>query len=230
MVTRSRGRLYRTWHPSTPLLAHIGGTPDEQVRLDGMQIENSIAYQSSTIRILTDTPVLAEKNGFPGFPSWYWWRVRLMLEALAALAFPTGLSVQFGDQASRLNTTTVIKNFERLVAAKTDGSPVAVAGGARVDPSVPEAVRLPYSGFYSIRGGSLGTNGTTLVLRCGSSYNAHSHKDAGTFELASWGNVSSFLYSWFLRTRTTCPRHFVGWRVGIGMRHRSPGVSCGRSC
>jgi hypothetical protein len=109
VVTRSRGRRYRTWHSSTILFAHIGGTPDEQVRLDGMQIENSIAYQSSTIRILTDTPVLAEKNGFPGFPSWYWWRVRLMLEALAALAFPTGLSVQFGDQASRLNTTTVIK-------------------------------------------------------------------------------------------------------------------------
>ena len=46
-------------------------------------------------------------------------------------------------------------------------------------------VRLPYSGFYTIRGGPPGADATMISLRCGPSYNAHSHKDAASFELAS---------------------------------------------
>lgn len=46
------------------------------------------------------------------------------------------------------------------------------------------AFTLPWAGLYSMRT-SWDRDATMLVLRCGPSYNGHSHKDAGTFELFS---------------------------------------------
>ena len=116
-----------------------------QVRLDGMQLENTIGYQQSTIRILSDTPLLAERNKHVGFSVGYWRQMGRMLDALAVVAFPTGVSVQFGDQAFRINITTILRNLGPIVAAKTGWPPPALPGaldssrGAR-----PDTARLPY--------------------------------------------------------------------------------------
>lgn len=50
----------------------------------------------------------------------------------------------------------------------------------------PTAFAFKWSGFYSMRS-DWGPDGTVLVLRCGPGFNAHSHKDAGTFELFAGG-------------------------------------------
>jgi hypothetical protein len=109
-----------------------------------------------------------------------------MLDALSVVAFPTGDSVQFGDQAFRINITTILRNLGPIVAAKTGWSQPTLPGASNARRGGrPEMTRLPYSGFYTIRGGAPGADATMMSLRCGPSYNAHSHKDTASFELMS---------------------------------------------
>lgn len=55
-------------------------------------------------------------------------------------------------------------------------------------PPPPQSERLAWSGFFSIRN-AWTPNASMLMLRCGPSPNAHSHKDAATFELFAGGRL-----------------------------------------
>ena len=118
-------------------------------------------------------------------------QIQRMLTALKAVLLPTGTSVQFGDQAARTNPQHAVSRLSKYIDNIASGGRTrkeAQSEQVIASASTPHAIRLAYSGVYSMRGDGQ-ANGTMLVMRCGPGYNAHTHKDAGTFELAAHGEV-----------------------------------------
>lgn len=167
-----------------------------QVRPDGLQIENVVSYHLSSMRIFTDTPMLAIMNGLQAFPPWYWAAVKKMIDAIHVVAFPDGGGPQFGDHAVRSGLAAAMKKWDQYW--NSTGKLAAGAGSGEAshvtsvlnDTATPRAFgqRLPYSGWYKIAG-QTGPGAPAVLLRCGPSYNAHSHKDAGSFELSAGGRL-----------------------------------------
>lgn len=141
---------------------------DQQVRQDGMHIEGIVTYQVATHRIFSEASLLASQNNMSSYPPWFKTRLDDMAVATQFLTLPNLDSVRFGDQGSRMNNTSAHRQHTALDNQKVDN----MSG------------RLPFSGFYKLRGTSASPLQSTLILRCGPSMNAHSHKDTASFEYA----------------------------------------------
>ena len=166
-----------------------------QVRPDGLQIENVVSYHLSSMRIFTDTPRLAIMNGLQAFPPWYWAAVKKMIDAIHVVAFPDGGGPQFGDHAVRSSLAAAMKKWDQFwtstgkLAAAGVGAESHITGAPNATAApLSFGQRLPYSGWYKIAGRT-GPEAPAFLLRCGPSYNAHSHKDAGSFELSAGGRL-----------------------------------------
>ena len=142
----------------------------KQVRSDGVQQEGIASYQLATMRILTELPLLALKNGLTEFPSDYWARIKLMAQSLEVISYPNGDTPRFGDQVTRTNVNDAIRNWYAHFKLH------------RHAPHDPSSIALRPSGLFSLRS-NWTANATMLQLRCGPSYNAHSHRDTASFTL-----------------------------------------------
>jgi heparan-sulfate lyase len=122
--------------------------------------------------------MLATKNKYPGWPKWYMAKIRRMVQAIEVMSFPNGRAPHFGDQGAMLNTDNAIKGWYRHFNLQR----------RQKMSSAENAVALRHSGMFNIRS-NWTANASMLLMRCGPSYNAHSHKDSGTFSLFADGRI-----------------------------------------
>lgn len=176
----------------------------KELRPDGLQMENVMSYQMACLRIFTDSAMLAQKNGFNPFPQWYMGRVRKLVESIELISFPDGRAPHFGDLGAALSTNHAIESWFRHF------------GMERRPHNSQSSIALRWSGMFNIRS-NWTENASMLLLRCGPSYNAHSHKDAGTFSLFAGGRIllpdsGCFTYTGIKDTIPTDPdrKYFQG--------------------
>jgi heparan-sulfate lyase len=149
----------------------------KQVRPDGFQVENVLSYQMASLRMFSDSMLIALRNGFPEFPKWYQARIRQMIQAIEAVSYPDGTVARFGDQAKVTNVDNSINSWYRHFGLERRSDKTHVGSTA-----------LRWSGLYTMRS-NWTRSATMAIVRCGPSYNAHSHKDAGTFTVFAGGRV-----------------------------------------
>ena len=77
-----------------------------------------MSYHLSALRIFTDTPILAEANGFPAFPVWYWGAVHRMTRVLRILSYPDGSTAQHGDVFEKQNLISQIARWDSFFKAQ----------------------------------------------------------------------------------------------------------------
>lgn len=148
-----------------------------ELRPDGLQVENVLSYQMGCLRIFTDSYMLAKKNELANaFPKWYMGKIRKLVSAIELVSFPDGRAPHFGDLGSTIFTNNAIKSWFRHF------------GMERRPHHAQASIALRWSGMYNIRT-NWTENASMLLMRCGPSYNAHSHKDAGTFSLFAGGRI-----------------------------------------
>lgn len=164
----------KVWRKNSVALLHR--ELKKQVRPDGIQLENVMVYQLATLRIFTDTAMLALHNRIKGFPDSYWAVIKQMVRAIDFLSFPDGRVPHIGDQGSKVNVDKKVKDWFAHFGMDQ----------AAIRAITPPTTAMRWSGFFSIRS-NWTQNATMLLLRCGPSYNAHSHKDAGSVLLYGAG-------------------------------------------
>ena len=176
----------------------------KELRPDGLQVENVMSYQMGCLRIFTDSYMLAKKNKLNAFPPWYMTKIRKLVSAIELVSFPDGRAPHFGDLGASISTNNALKSWFRHF------------GMERRPHHAQASIALRWSGMFNIRS-NWTENASMLLMRCGPSYNAHSHKDAGTFSLFAGGRIllpdsGCFTYTGIKDTIPTDPdrRYFQG--------------------
>ena len=125
----------------------------KEIRPDGLQVENVLAYQMGTLRIFTDSSMLAAKNNYPPFPQWYKAKVRKMVQAIEVMSFPNGRAPHFGDQGALLNTSNAVTSWYRKLGLERRGV------------HAEHSVALRHSGMFNIRS-NWTVKSSMLLMRC----------------------------------------------------------------
>lgn len=183
-----------------------------QIYEDGHQRELAFGYHMGCIDWFMRTYHMAGLNGKQGlFSKEYTEIVEKMAEIPMKLAFPNGVTPQFGDSWAgkpgqyypRLREWASYFNRPDFLYVASEGKE-----GTRPEAT---AFALKTSGLYSMRS-DWNKEAICLVLKCGPDGGGHSQPDNGTFELYAGGHqlmpdAGSYIYSgdpvnraWFRQT------------------------------
>jgi heparan-sulfate lyase len=183
-----------------------------QVYDDGHQRELAFGYHMGCIDWFMRTYHMAGRNGKQNlFSKEYTEVVEKMAEVPMKLAFPNGVTPQFGDSwagkpgqyYARLREWATYFNRPDFLYVASEGKE-----GKRPEAT---AFALKTSGLYSMRS-DWNKEAICLVLKCGPDGGGHSQPDNGTFELYAGGrqlmpDAGSYIYSgdpvnraWFRQT------------------------------
>jgi heparan-sulfate lyase len=211
-VTFPEFRKSEAWRKKS--FAHLASQVHEQVREDGMQVEQCMGYHGGCIRWFSRTAELAGLNGMSGkFPKGFWKALERMCEVPMKLCLPDGLSAQFGDDSHRINCRAQLKQWAAFF--KREDFAYVASRGKRGRAPARTAYAMKKSGFYSMRS-NWGPKATCLVLKCGPDGGWHCQPDNGTFEIFAGGrrltpDSGTYIYhgdaraerdrAWFRQTR-----------------------------